>query len=655
MNFRIYCTLISLLLISTLTAQKKKEVAFGKPSQEELFMKTYPDDPEAAAVELYSQGKVSVILNEHRYLQIKKVVHKKIKVLNVDRFKGATIEIPYYKEGKSGMVVKDIKAVTHYNGTMTYVSGKDIFTKDPYENWRFETFTFPNVKNGSILEYTYTVESPYFHTYEWEFQGDYPTIYSEFISEIPGNYTYRIGLFGGRKLDTHDTSVKKNCFSVDGYGDAADCTYEFYVMNNVPAFKEEDFMLARENYIARVKYELKESFDFQGKRTKHTKEWRDVDKEFRTDKAMGRQLKSKSFFGNQLPENIQTISDPLEKAKAVYYFIQDHYTWNGKYRIFSDIDVKKAFNTGSGNLAEINLSLINALRAAGLEDTQLVLSATREAGIPNQLFPVLTEFNYVMAWLKIGDNEYYLDAADKYTPFGIVPFRALNSVGRIMDFKNGSYWHPITPHKKNVIFVNSVLTIDGDGLVTGKVGEQHMGYFGRTKRFDIGSATKDDYTGEKEQLHETLEVSNLEIENFKDLEKNLKETYDIEMEAELIGNDFYLPTFFLLEYLNENPFKLESRDYLVEMGYPMIYTYLARFTLDESLSVKTLPTNKTLKLPDDAGICSVVYNEADGVIGVRLNFKLNQHEFSPEYYDALKDFFSKTVQITTKEPIVISK
>ncbi|GAB5401373.1 MAG: hypothetical protein Aureis2KO_29580 [Aureisphaera sp.] len=655
MKFRMYYWLVILLLTSNLSAQSPKKVEFGKPSQEDWSLERYANDPDAEAIELYSKGKVSVFLTEHRYLRIKKVVHKKIKVLDADRFDGATIEIPYYRGDDTGQEITNIKAISHYNGTGVYVNGKDIYTKDPTENWYYKAFTFPNVKTGSILEYTYTLESPYFSTYQWEFQGDYPTIYSEFISEIPGNYTYRIGLHGGRELDIHDTSIKDNCFSVDGYGDAADCTYEFYAMKDIPAFKEEDYMLARNNYIAKVKYELKESFSFTGERTKHTKEWKDVDSEFRTDKEMGRQLKYKSFFEKQLPAEILAITDPLEKAKAVYYFIQDYYTWNGEYRIFNDISVKNAFESKSGNIAEINLSLINALRAAGLEDTQLVLSATRDSGIPNQLFPILTEFNYVMAWLKIGDHEYYLDATSKYSPFGMLPYRALNTVARIMNFKKGSYWHPVLPYSKNVIYLNSVLSLNSDGLLTGTVGEQHVGYYGAYKRYQIGTQSQEDYISDKESRNEALEISDLVLENVKDLEGNLKERYEIEMETEVIGNDYYLPTFFLLEYLNENPFKLETRDYLVEMGHPMNFTYLMRLTLDEGLTIKSLPTNKSMKLPEGAGTCTVAYASEGNTLNVRLNFKLVKHDFPPEYYPALKDFFSKTVQITTKEPIVVQK
>ena len=208
-------------------------------------------------------------------------------------------------------------------------------------------------------------------------------------------------------------------------------------------------MLSEKNYMARVNYELKEFYDFKGNKTEYTRKWKDVDKEFRFDKDLGRQLGYKNFFEKNLPASVLSMSDPLEKAKAIYYFIQNHFTYNGKQRILSDIRVKEAFEEKTGNSSEINISLINALEAAGL-DAKIVLLATRDQALPTKLYPVLTEFNYAIALLKIGETTYLLDATSKFTPFAVLPTTALNNQGRVLDIKEGSYWMDIIPTKKNV-------------------------------------------------------------------------------------------------------------------------------------------------------------------------------------------------------------
>lgn len=79
-----------------------------------------------------------------------------------------------------------------------------------------------------------------------------------------------------------------------------------------------------------------------------------------------------------------------------------------------------------GNLSEINHGLINALQAGDI-DAKIFLSSTRENGFPTKLHPVMTDFNYLMAFVNIDGKEYLLDASEKNLPFNMVSYDALNS------------------------------------------------------------------------------------------------------------------------------------------------------------------------------------------------------------------------------------
>ena len=632
--------LIILLIISfKSTAQDKKGATFGETTLQEKQLSQYEKEPEAAAVVLFERGKVTVKLNKHRYLVLHKEVHKKIKVFDAKKFsEDATIDILFYHSKKNQEVISNLKAITHNGDVKSYIPNSRFYEKDRYENYKQISFTFPNVKDGSILEYTYTEESPFFHRYEWDFQDNYPKIYSEFVSEIPGNYEYRASLGGTLDFAYKNSYIKDNCFSVDGFGDAADCVYSEFIMRDIPSFKEEDYMLSSSNYISKIKYDLKQTTSFTGEKNYYTKTWEDVDKEFRFDDNMGRQLRFASFFKDKIPSHILTIEDKLERAKAVYYFIQKNFAWNGEYEIYENIDVKDAFEKKGGNVAEINLMLLNALEAAEI-DAFLVLSATREYGLPTLIYPTLTEFNYAMAYLKLDEQEYYLDATNKFTPFGILPFKALNKIGRIMDFKNGSYWHPITPHNKNISYINSKLKLNESGLLTGDVEENHTGYLSVSKRDSIFSNTKEKYIEEKENNYLPFEISNYTIENLQENDKEVKEKYSIALECEEIGNELLLYPFFLSSYFNENPFKLDERSYAIEMGNPLNQILLVNIEIDDAYTISYLPENQTLKLPDNAGMISVVYLQNENTLNIRFNIKLDQVSFDPEFYPTLKDFF----------------
>ncbi len=654
-NMKLFSALaFSLLLSVTGFAQVIPPPEFSKPSQQELSMTSYQKDPEASGVVLYERGRYYVDLVGD-FVKLIKEVHIKTKVIDAKNFDHAVVEIPYYSEKNNSDKITHLKAITHNGKHQTYVKSEDIFDADEGQNYTIKKFTFPNIKDGSVLEYTYRIETGHFADFGgWSFQGELPVMYSEFVTEIPGNYVYRRSLIGNKKLDYNDVSLKKHCFSIPGYEVSADCEVSVYMMKDMPAFKVEKYMLSPQNYLSRVDFELIKHIAFDGNTTNLAKDWDDVDKFFRFDKDMGRQLKYQNYFKDKLPPSILNISDDLERAKAVYYFIQDHFTWNGYYRIFSDIRVKEAFEEKSGNNSEINLAMLNAMEAANL-DAKIMLLSTREHGLPREAYPVYTDFNYAIGFLKIGDSEYLLDATNKLNPFGIIPFRALNIKGRVMDFKNGSYWHPIEPNTKNVYYSNSQLSLGENFVISGKVQEVSTGYIAVNTRNEYGNKGESDYVADKQKMAIGLSISDYKVENLSDLEEPLKENFQVAFEPESVTNQVYLYPFFMETYFSENPFKLEERNYPVEFGFPISLTYMMSLDLNDLYTVKELPSSKIMKLPQDSGECSVVYSDTNGKVGLRFTLKLNDHRFGPEAYISLKEFFDKMITLQTKEPIILEK
>src|SRR3546814_5231157 len=97
----------------------------------------------------------------------------------------------------------------------------------------------------------------------------------------------------------------------------------------------------------------------------------------------------------------------------------------------------KALERRSGNICDINLALIAGLSAAGLDGEAVILS-TRDNGVVNDLHPVLSDFNYVVAKVNIGDAHYLLDASDPLLPFGLLPLHCINGKARVINLKEPS-------------------------------------------------------------------------------------------------------------------------------------------------------------------------------------------------------------------------
>src|SRR5690606_2659184 len=203
-----------------------------------------------------------------------------------------TFEIPYYRENEVQENIKGFKAVTHNGKSQVYVGDNAVFDIKEGLRTSIKKFTFANVQDGSILEYTYRLETPYLRRLDgWTFMNDLPTIYSELHTEIPGNYRYNRTLYGDRKLDVNHAEIKLDCFHLRGFKLAADCESATYAMKAIPAYKEEKHMLSKSNYIPSMKFELRDIVQIDESKITISKTWDDVDHGFRYDKDLGRQLK----------------------------------------------------------------------------------------------------------------------------------------------------------------------------------------------------------------------------------------------------------------------------------------------------------------------------------------------------------------------------
>jgi len=189
---------IAILLLSFITinsfSQKNTEYRFGELKNEELNLKIYNLDTVANALVLYESGyTVFKIKNDKVIISTKH--YKKIKIFNREGYKHASFSIRLYNNKTGFESVDEIKAITHNHLNKTFLSKSEIFEEKVNENWKEVKFTMPNLKEGSIIEVEYTLETPFkFNLTGWEFQSDIPKLYSQYKASIPGNYLIALKL-----------------------------------------------------------------------------------------------------------------------------------------------------------------------------------------------------------------------------------------------------------------------------------------------------------------------------------------------------------------------------------------------------------------------------------------------------------------------------
>lgn len=618
---------------------------FGQPRYSDHEMKIYDKDSSAIAVVLNEFGYGSMD-NDNEY-NLLFDYHVRIKILKQEGVERANIEIPLHKNDGRNETIRSIKASSFNidNGTIkeTKVDPKSIFTENNNKYWDVKKFAIPNVREGTVIEYQYVLESPFkFNFRTWHFQEDIPKVKSEFWATIPGNYNYNITLRGMLPLKKHDSEVISQCF----YNGKADCARHKFLMTDIPAFVEEDYMTAKSNFLSAIHFELAEFKGFDGRVLKYTKEWKDVDLDLRRDEKFGQQLrKGKDIVDEHIELAMLGETDPLVKAQKIYEFIKNWYQWDEVYGMFSEFGIKKAFNSKKGNVGDINLTLIAALRYAGLDANPVILS-TRSNGLPIDIHPVISDFNYVVARLTINEKIYMLDATDDFMPFGLLPLRCFNGKGRVLADKE-SYWEELKPidKAKQVSVLN--LKLGKDGIIRGTIAYNYYGYEAISKRKEIAKfSTEEAYlTDLKSKLHKTR-ILKAELTNLNDITKSLSEKFEVEIETfENLDASNLIINPFIESLIKTNPFKSKERLFPVDFGIPIDESIIMSLEYPDDLVLTETPEKLALALPNAGGRYLFSLQNVGNKILLNNALTVTRILYSSEEYHYLKELYSRILQV----------
>ncbi|HEY0654729.1 MAG TPA: DUF3857 domain-containing protein [Chryseosolibacter sp.] len=650
-------SLFTLVVVTYAPAQEKGNFPEFKTTYTELNLKSYAPDSSAVAVVLNEFGKAYFDNGNDYNLMFE--YHVKIKIFKKEGLEYADIEIPLRKSDSKGELLRAFEAASYTfdNGSMreTKVGLKEMFTDVRGKYLDVKKIAIPNVREGSVIEFKYTLESPFVYNFRnWEFQAEIPKIYSEYWALIPANYLYNITLKGFFPLTTNASKVQKECYYMNGR--VSDCSVFMYGMKDIPAFIEEEYMTAKSNFISSINFELSEYRYFDGRIDKMTKEWKDVEQELKKNSDFGQQLKKAD--GKMRSDVLALIADepdPLAKAKKIYYHVLQNFQWNGNFGLFTDNGVKKAFEEKIGNVSDINLMLIGALDVAGLSVDPVILS-TRDNGVPIELHPVISDFNYVVARLEVNGKFYLLDATDPFHPFGLLPERCLNGKGRVLADK-ASYWIDLVAPDKARRISNFSLKLADDGLLSGAIQVTYMGYEAVKQRKMLHKLVEEKaYILNFTKRFDGMEVGKFEILNFNQIDKPFVVKLDIgyqAYDAEAADNFLFNP--FIIEKENENPFKSNERLYPVDFGSPREFTTMLNLEFPAKFELVNRPEKIALSLPNAGGRFILDSQVANNKLTLNNALTINRTVFSSQEYLYLKELYSRIIQAQNEDLIFKKK
>ncbi|MCU0383917.1 MAG: DUF3857 domain-containing protein [Cyclobacteriaceae bacterium] len=649
-----------LLSISVLGFTQNTGIDFGKISVASFNVQSELIDPETPAIVLYEYA--DIYFDTEDTYQLMYEYHTIIKILKPEGLSEADVSIPIYKNEKAKEKINWLRAASYTlaDGQIREqsISKKDIFIEDPYKYTDEHKFSIPGASVGSIIEYRYSMQTPFILNLKtWYFQNHLPKIKSGFTAKIPGNYLYNIALRGYLKLTTEETKIENDCVRIADYGlsgkTGANCLVIHYEIETVPAFKEEAYMTSKENFLSAIRFELTQINRFNGSVDKLSKSWKDVESELITDKNFGIQLKKGTDFFKKNVKLKAVENDSLEAAKFIYDKIATHFTWNNTYGYTCEFGIEKAYQKSAGNIGDINLALVAALRANNFKADPMLLS-TRSSGIVTELYPVLSEFNYVVAKLQLGGKFFLIDASSKL-PFGILPVKCLNGKGRVIPDKNSSYWQEIKTSTKFKTLKSIQFSLDENQFIHANGNFKYEGYKALEERSKRNKQTSlKDY-----QLQLFKNFEHTEVLTFEEKDTNQDDLpYSYNFKLKILpateNSDIIYFDLFMLSEKWINPFKLQERNYPVDFGAPMEETMVISLEWPETFILESAPKRVGKSLPNNGGIFLYDSNIINNKLNITFRFLINKTTFSSEEYFYLKEFYN-TVLDLRNTPIVLKR
>lgn len=652
--------LLILLLTSLQTLAQKGQPAFGKVDKADLEMKDCDFDKGADALVLIDYGSMYYDRGTVGFSDFKTVYERRtrIKILKEKGIAQADFELSYYTQNNQERITKFNANTYNLDETgkiiTTEVKKASIYTKKIDGNYSKMTVTFPDVKVGSIIEYTYSIERETYGLRNWYFQGRIPVRYSEYQLKIPQFFRFSVQPTVVDPIEDKQEVINESISMAEGFIEVKSMKSN-YVMRNLPGIRNEPFMGSAKDYMQRLEFKMSQIYYNENNIIDLSIKWENVIKNQLTkDEDFGLQLEKTVTGARPLVEEAKQITDPEARMKFLYYRLRSTLNWNGDEDfVYTGKGIIKTWETKTGNVADINLLLINLLNEAGIKSTP-VLFSTRDHGLVTPAYPSINQFNSVMAYVIIGEKAFVLDATDKVINYKLVPEKVVNTSGFIVDGEIGK-WKDILSGKSKYKVMSAVQgEIDEAGLMTGN---------GLVNCYDYARAQRvKEWAENKQKFREDyfikpypgLQIEDIAVNNA-DLD-SLPLEQKIKFRSQLSSSGEY--RYFsvnLFSDMEQNPFVAENRVSDIDFGTPQDYVLFGNYTIPPGFVFDGIPGNISMTTPDNGIIFNRTTQVESNLLNVRITIEFKKPFYTADSYPEFKEFYKKLFEKLNEQVVIKRK
>lgn len=670
---RVFGSLVMIVLFSFQGLSQKIPVQFGKVTAADFTLPASSAvDSSAAAVIVADYGVTTFQGNKTGWVSYVFTRKCRIKILDSRAFDLAKVEVSLYTDGVTTESLEDY-AATAYNlegGVVnaTPLGKTELFTDKQDKNWVSKRFAIPAVKVNTIIEYSYKIVSDFdYNIPSWRFQNmQYPVLWSEYEITIPSLNAYVV-----KRKGTHAFDIDKSDEGAELYivkRPSSDMSAELqtmrvnantvkhrWVMKDVPAFGIQEYIYSPANYMDRI--------DFQLAKRYNGAEMRDVSNSW--EKLSDELMRTSSFASFMRGEvDLAWLDNPiasiginglseLDAAKKIYDYLSANFTCTNFRDKWVRSDLYSVWKKKEGTVGEINLLLTAMLLRHGMKAAPVVLG-TRDIGMSDPGYPSLARLNYVLCKVVVDNKSYLLDAAYPGLEFAVLPAYCYNGHARVISPTDPASFNlsPDSIQEPIKTIINVSAPEKAGDLTTGSCAV----YFGK-----IESA------GQRQLIARSGKQVFFDQVAGKDAEWQTVKTWvdstsrkDMPLVAHI---DFSLPGFstdvvyfspVLLSEYKKNPFPAATRNYPVEMPYPVNSTYLFSMPVPDGYEVAELPKPSKVNFNGTDGYFEYLIQRSDDNIQLKVTTRLNKAVFDAEDYESLRAFFAY-ISKKESEQIVFKK
>ncbi|MGN6396398.1 MAG: DUF3857 domain-containing protein [Mucilaginibacter sp.] len=630
---------------------------FGTIDNADLDMKACDFEKDANAEVLFDKANVYFGTD---LLTITTEMHRRIKIFNDNGKKEADIHIKFFSGDRleyiTGLQAQTINLV---NGKpeITKLDKKLIYTKNIDKYWSEVTFSFPNVKPGSVIEYKYNLgaNSPTDFP-DWFFQDKIPVRYSELKTSIPEIFYFRANTNIWQPLVKQERTTDSRSLMEGGQAYPYTLTNELRAMANVPSLPDEPYMSSFKDNVQSITFQLVSFQPLGGFVTNLSDTWGKVGGRLIDNEDFGGQLKRKITGEETIISKAKQITSIDQRIAYVFNEVKNAMKWNGHDDWHTEDGTYRAWERKTGNSTEINLILYHLLKQSGIDAALPMVVSTRDHGRVKPFYTSTAQFNRGVVYVPIDSaRQYILDATGKYNLYNVTPAELLNSSGLWVDKAKDKYDIVLLRKDEPVresVFVSAEIKAGGkvDGNV--QISSASYGKIDAIDRYKTDGEKK--YTDYLRRDDNNIKITGLKLENMEVDTLPLMQKFDFTLD--LPGSDdnyIYLnPNMF--SALKKNEFLNENRMTNLDFGYGRSYSINGVYKIPAGYKADALPKSVTMSMPDKSFTFRRVVAEQNGTVVVRYNVSYNVPEYSKDNYPDFFAFFKKMHELLN-EQIVLKK